>query len=126
MSLPADSQIFACDINEEYTAIAWRYWQQAGLAKIYLRLAPALESLDQLLAIRQAGTFDFAFIDASYDERCLQLIRSRGLIAIDNVLWSGQVANFQIQNNSTQAIRSINQKLRNDERITLSIFLISD
>jgi len=133
LALPADGKVVACDVSEEYTAIARRYWQQAGVAdKIDLRLAPALETLDQLLATGQAGTFDFAFIDADkenydgYYERCLQLIRPDGLIAIDNVLWSGQVANSQIQDPSTQAIRAINQKLRDDERVSLSLVPIGD
>ncbi|MBD2451018.1 class I SAM-dependent methyltransferase [Nostoc sp. FACHB-152] len=133
LALPADGKIVACDVSEEYTAIARKYWQQAGVAdKIDLRLAPALETLDQLLATGQAGTFDFAFIDADkenydgYYERCLQLIRPGGLIAIDNVLWSGDVAKPQIQDESTKAIRAINQKLRDDERVTLSLIPIGD
>lgn len=133
LALPADGKVIACDVSEEYTAIARRYWQQAGVAdKIDLRLAPALETLDHLLTTGQAGTFDFAFIDADkenydgYYERCLQLIRPGGLIAIDNVLWSGDVVNPQIQDESTKAIRAINQKLRDDERVTLSLVPIAD
>ncbi len=133
LALPADGQIIACDVSAEFTAIARRYWQLAGVAdKIDLRLAPALETLDQLLADGQAETFDFAFIDADkenydgYYERALKLIRPGGLIAIDNVLWSGQVANPQIQDDSTQAIRAINEKLHHDERVTLSLVPIAD
>ncbi|NDJ21847.1 SAM-dependent methyltransferase [Nostoc sp. B(2019)] len=133
LALPADAQIIACDVSEEFTAIARRYWQQAGVAhKIDLRLAPALETLDQLLATGQAETFDFAFIDADkenydgYYERSLQLVRPGGLIAIDNVLWSGQVANPQIQDESTQSIRALNEKLHYDERVTLSLVPIAD
>ena len=133
LALPADGKIIACDVSEEFTAIARRYWQEAGVAnKIDLRLAPALETLDQLLATGQAETFDFAFIDADkenydgYYERSLQLIRPGGLIAIDNVLWSGQVADEQNQDESTQAIRALNEKLHHDERVTLSLVPIAD
>lgn len=133
LALPPDGKIIACDMSEEYTAIARRYWQKAGVAdKIDLRLAPALETLDRLLADGQAETFDFAFIDADkvnydgYYERSLQLVRSGGLIAIDNVLWGGKVADSQFQNSSTLAIRALNQKLHHDERITLSLVPIAD
>ncbi|MEA5568347.1 class I SAM-dependent methyltransferase [Anabaena sp. UHCC 0399] len=133
LSLPSDGQLIACDLSEEFTAIAKRYWQAAGVAdKIDLRLAPAVETLDTLLAEGQAATFDFAFIDAdkenylNYYERALQLIRPGGLIAIDNVLWSGRVADPQIQNPSTQAIRNFNQKLHDDERVTISLVPIGD
>ncbi|QSJ18913.1 class I SAM-dependent methyltransferase [Nostoc sp. UHCC 0702] len=133
LALPADGKIVACDVSEEFTAIARRYWQQAGVAdKIDLRLAPGLETLDALLADGQAGTFDFAFIDADkenydgYYERSLQLLRPGGLIAIDNVLWSGRVANPQVQDESTQAIRALNKKLHDDQRVTLSLVPIGD
>jgi predicted O-methyltransferase YrrM len=133
LALPADGKIIACDVSEEFTAIARRYWQEAGVAdKIDLRLAPGLETLDKLLATGQAETFDFAFIDADkenydgYYERSLQLIRPGGLIAIDNVLWSGQVADEQYQDESTQAIRALNEKLHHDERVTLSLVPIAD
>ncbi len=133
LALPADGQIIACDVSEEFTAIARRYWQQAGVAdKIDLRLAPALETLDALLADGQAGTFDFAFIDADkenydrYYERSLQLLRPGGLIAIDNVLWFGKVADPQFQDKSTQAIRALNKKLHDDQRVTLSLVPIGD
>ncbi len=133
LALPADGKIIAADVSEEFTAIARRYWQQAGVAdKIDLRLAPGIKTLDQLLADGQAETFDFAFIDADkgnydgYYERALQLVRPGGLIAIDNVLWSGQVADPQIQDASTQAIRTLNAKLHQDERITLSLVPIGD
>ncbi|MFN6485640.1 MULTISPECIES: class I SAM-dependent methyltransferase [unclassified Nostoc] len=133
LALPADGKIIACDVSEEFTAIAQRYWQEAGVAdKIDLRLAPALETLDRLLATGQAETYDFAFIDADkenydgYYERSLQLVRPGGLIAIDNVLWSGQVADEQYQDESTQAIRALNEKLHYDERVTLSLVPIAD
>ena len=133
LALPPDGKIIACDVSEEYTAIARRYWQKAGVAdKIDLRIAPALETLDRLLADGQAQTFDFAFIDADkvnyegYYERSLQLVRPGGLIAIDNVLWGGKVADSQFQNSSTLAIRALNQKLHHDERIILSLVPIAD
>jgi len=133
LALPDDGKIIAADVSEEFTAIARRYWQEAGVAdKIDLRLAPALETLDQLLATGQAETFDFAFIDAdkenydAYYERSLQLIRPGGLIAIDNVLWSGKVADPQYQDESTQALRALNEKLHHDERVALSLIPIAD
>ncbi|MBE8988019.1 class I SAM-dependent methyltransferase [Nostoc sp. LEGE 12450] len=133
LALPDDGKIIAADVSEEFTAIARRYWQEAGVAhKIDLRLAPGLETLDQLLATGQGETFDFAFIDADkenydgYYERSLQLLRPGGLIAIDNVLWSGQVADPENQNESTQSIRALNEKLHHDERVTLSLVPIAD
>jgi caffeoyl-CoA O-methyltransferase len=133
LALPPDGKIVACDVNEDYTAIARPYWESAGVAdKIDLRIAPALETLDNLLASGQAGTFDFAFIDADkenyegYYERSLQLIRPGGLIAIDNVLWSGRVAKPQVQDADTQAIRAFNNKLHHDERVNLSLVPVSD
>lgn len=133
LALPADGKIVACDVSEEYTSIARRYWQQAGVAdKIDLHIAPALETLDNLLAAGEAGTFDFAFIDAdkgnyeNYYERSLELIRPGGLIAIDNVLWSGKVADPEIQDNQTDKIRAFNRKLHQDSRITLSLVPIAD
>ncbi|MFN7413390.1 MAG: class I SAM-dependent methyltransferase [Dolichospermum sp.] len=133
LALPADGKIVACDVSEEYTSIARRYWQEAGVAdKIDLHIAPALETLDNLLTTGEAGTFDFAFIDAdkgnyeNYYERCLELIRPGGLIAIDNVLWSGKVAETEIQDNQTNKIRDLNRKLHEDSRITLSLVPIAD
>jgi predicted O-methyltransferase YrrM len=133
LALPSNGQIVACDVSEEYTAIARRYWEAAGVAnKISLHLAPAIDTLDKLIAEGQAGTFDFAFIDAdkenyeSYFERSLQLVRNGGLIVIDNVLWSGKVADPQIKDESTIAIRTFNDKLRNDPRVTLSVVPIGD
>ncbi|MFO5492578.1 MAG: class I SAM-dependent methyltransferase [Cuspidothrix sp.] len=133
LALPADGKIVACDVSEEYTSIARRYWQQAGVAdKIDLHIAPALETLDSLLAAGEARTFDFAFIDAdkgnyeNYYERSLELIRPGGLIAIDNVLWSSKVADLEIQDNQTNKIRAFNRKLHQDSRITLSLVPIAD
>ena len=133
LALPEDGKIVACDVSEEFTSIARRYWQEAGVAdKIDLHIAPALETLGHLLTTGEAGTFDFAFIDAdkgnydNYYEQCLKLIRPGGLIAIDNVLWSGRVADTEIQDNQTNKIRDLNRKLHEDSRITLSLVPIAD
>ncbi|MBV8883667.1 MAG: class I SAM-dependent methyltransferase [Chroococcidiopsidaceae cyanobacterium CP_BM_RX_35] len=133
LALPPTGKIVACDVSEEFTAIARQHWQMAGVTdKIDLRLAPALVTLDQLLAAGQAETFDFAFIDAdkqnydSYYERSLQLVRPGGLIAIDNVLWSGKVADPQDQDKTTLTIRAFNDKLVHDERVSLSLVPIGD
>lgn len=133
MALPADGQIVACDVSEEFTAIALPYWQKANVAsKIDLRIAPALDTLNALIASGESGTFDFAFIDAdksnydSYYEKSLQLIRPGGLIAVDNTLWYGRVADPEVQDNSTQKIRALNEKVRDDERVTMSLVPIGD
>jgi caffeoyl-CoA O-methyltransferase len=126
-------RLVCCDISEEYTAVARRYWQEAGIAdRIDLKLGPALATLDTLLAKGEAGKFDFAFIDADktnydgYYERTLRLVRPGGLIAIDNVLWGGDVAKPEQNDEDTQAIRAINEKIRNDERVTLALAPIGD
>jgi predicted O-methyltransferase YrrM len=133
LALPPNGKIVACDVSEEYTAVARRYWEAGGVAhKIDLRVAPALETLDELLAAGQAESFDFSFIDADkgnyegYYERSLQLVRPGGLIAVDNVLWSGRVADPQNQDSSTKTIRAFNEKLHHDERVTLSLVPIAD
>ena len=133
LALPPNGKVVACDVSEEYTAVARRYWEAGGVAyKIDLRVAPALETLDDLLAAGQAETFDFSFIDADkgnyegYYERSLQLVRPGGLIAVDNVLWSGRVADSQNQDSSTKTIRAFNEKLHHDERVTLSLVPIAD
>lgn len=133
LALPKEGKMVACDVSEEYTSIAHRYWEQAGVAdKIDLRIAPAVDTLDQLVAAGEADTFDFAFIDAdksnydNYYERALQLVRPGGLIAIDNVLWSGQVADSQIQDNRTKKIRALNEKIHKDERVSISLVPIGD
>ncbi|HZT39719.1 MAG TPA: class I SAM-dependent methyltransferase [Bryobacteraceae bacterium] len=133
LALPADGELIACDINAEWTAVATRYWREAGVArKISLRLAPALDTLDRLIAEGRAGAFDFAFIDAdkenywNYYERCLRLVRKRGIIAIDNVLWSGRVLSESALDNETKAIREFNQALARDERVFVSMLPIRD
>ena len=133
LALPADGKVVACDVSEEYTAVARRYWSRAGVAaKIELRLAPALDTLGKLLAEGAAGGFDFAFIDADkreydgYYEAILKLLRPGGLVAIDNVLWSGAVADPAKQDDDTRAIRALNEKLKDDPRISLSLLPIGD
>jgi caffeoyl-CoA O-methyltransferase len=132
-ALPEDGQLIACDVSEEYTQVARRYWQQAKLAhKIELRLGPALQTLDALLAEGGADSFDFAFIDAdketydAYYERCLRLIRRGGLIAVDNALWGGSVADPARDDEDTRAIRALNQKVAGDARVTMSLVPIGD
>lgn len=133
LALPPSGRLVACDVNTEWTAKARQYWQEAGVAeKIELRLAPALATLDALLAEQQAGTFDFAFIDAdkdnyiAYYERLLQLLRPGGLIAVDNVLWDGKVADATNHEPDTVAIRAFNEHVRVDERVLLSLVSIGD
>lgn len=133
LALPEDGRIVCCDINREWAAIAERYWARAGVAhKIDLRIAPALDTLDALLDAGHAGAFDFAFIDAdkenypAYYERCLALLRTGGLIAVDNTLWSGRVADESNQEPSTCALRAFNAALRDDERIALSMLPVGD
>ena len=133
LALPEGGRLVACDISEEWTIIGRRYWEEAGVDhKIDLRLAPALETLDALLAEGRAGTFDFAFIDADkegydgYYERALELIRSGGLVALDNTLWEGKVVDPAVTDVDTEAIRAINAKLAGDERVTLSLLPVGD
>lgn len=132
-ALPEGGRLIACDVNEEWTAIARRYWAQAGVAeRIDLRLAPAMETLDTLLDNGRANTFDFAFIDAdkqnqlAYYERCLQLIKPGGLIAIDNVLWGGSVTDPNDQTDDTLAIRRFNEFIFKDPRVDISLAPIGD
>lgn len=133
LALPPDGTVTACDVDKDYTAIARRYWQTAGVAdKITLHLAPALDTLDRLLATEQAGTFDFAFIDADktnysyYYEKSLALLKPGGLIAIDNVLWGGAVADPDETDDDTVALRDLNKTLYQDERIDVSMLAIAD
>jgi predicted O-methyltransferase YrrM len=133
LSLPEGGKLVACDVSVEYTDVARRYWRLAGVeGRIELRLAPAIATLDALLAEGQAGTMDFAFVDADkenylgYYERCLDLLRSGGLLAIDNVLWGGSVADPSNTTPSTRAIRALNERLRTDERVSISLVPIGD
>jgi caffeoyl-CoA O-methyltransferase len=133
LALPPHGRVVACDVNEEWTSVARRYWAEAGVAdKITLRLAPAIETLDDLLGAGQAGTFDFAFIDAdkenydNYYERALKLLRRGGLVIFDNMLWSGRVADPSVQDAETVALRALNEKLHYDERVFVSLLPIRD
>lgn len=131
LALPPHGRMVCCDVSQEWTDIARRYWAEAGLAdRIELRLAPAAETLEALGV--EGATFDFAFIDAdkagydTYYEGCLRLVRSGGLITIDNVLWSGRVADASVNDADTTAIRALNEKIAADERVDAVILPIGD
>ena len=132
LALPADGHLLACDINAVTTAIARRYWAEAGVAdRIRLELAPALQTLDAEL-VKGEGSYDFAFIDADkisyidYYERCLRLLRPGGLIAVDNTLWSGSVADPRKRDADTQAIRAFNEHVHADRRVDFCLVPIAD
>lgn len=132
-ALPADGRLVCCDVSEAFTNVARRYWAEAGVAhKIRLELGPALVTLDRLIAQGESGRFDFAFIDAdkpnypNYFERCLALLRTGGLVAVDNVLWSGAVADRRRRDADTRAIRAFNARLRRDERVSMSLLPVGD
>lgn len=133
LALPRDGKLVACDVNEEWTTIARRYWAEAGVDdRIELHLAPATRTLDRLIADGQGGSFDFAFIDAdkenydAYYEQSLALVRAGGLIAIDNALWSGDVADDSVQDADTRAIRALDEKVGRDPRVSPSLVPIGD
>jgi len=133
LALPKDGRVVALDVSEEWTAIARRHWRAAGVAgKIDLRLAPALDSLKAMLKAGEAGSFDLAFIDADktnydgYYEACLKLVRKGGLIALDNMLWGGSVADATKRDADTRSIRALNKKIRDDARVTSSLVPIGD
>ncbi len=133
LALPADGRILACDVDEEVTSLARRYWAEAGVAeKIDLRLGPARETLRSLLADGEAGRYDFAFIDADkenydgYYEMGLELLRPGGLMTIDNVLWNGSVANPDKDDVDTRAIRALNAKIRDDQRVSCALLPVGD
>ena len=131
--LPEGGRVIACDLDEEWTTIAKKYWQQAGVDnKIELHLAPAKDTLADLIDNGEQGEFDFAFIDADkenytlYYEQCLKLLRPGGVIAVDNVLWDGNVADDSIQDAETQAIRALNEHIHQDQRVDISLVPIGD
>jgi predicted O-methyltransferase YrrM len=133
LALPEDGKIFACDINGEWTKIARKFWEKAGvMGKINLFLQPAVETLNQLLAEGHENTFDFAFIDADkmnypvYYELCLRLLRPGGLCAVDNVLWEGKVAELGVKDEKTVMFRELNEFVLRDERVSLSMVPIGD
>jgi predicted O-methyltransferase YrrM len=132
-ALQPGGTLIACDVSEQWTSTAREYWRRAGVAdRIELRLAPALDTLEGLLRDGGAGSFDFAFIDAdkenydAYYERCLALLRPHGLIVVDNVLWSGAVADTRDKASSTVALRALNDKLVGDARVNVSMVPIGD
>jgi len=132
-ALPADGRIVALDVSEEWTSIARRYWKQAGVdSKIDLRLGPALDALDALIAQGKSASFDLAFIDAdkgnylAYYERCLALVRAGGLIMVDNTLWSGRVADASNKDNDTVALRAFNEALHRDVRVDIALLPVGD
>jgi caffeoyl-CoA O-methyltransferase len=133
LALPQGGRLVACDVSEEYAARARRTWRDAGVEeKIELRMGPALETLDALLAEGQAGQFDFAFIDAdkgnyeNYYERALALLRRGGLLAADNVLWRGVVADPGARDEETEIMRAFNRKLHEDARVAISMATMGD
>ena len=132
-ALPADGHLICCDVSEEYTRTARETWQEAGIAdRITLKIAPALETLSALEKEGRAGSFDMAFIDAdkpnydAYYEVCLRLLRQGGLIAIDNVLWGGSVANPEKDDANVNAIRALNEKIYKDARVDAALLPVGD
>jgi len=133
MELPPTGTLVACDVSEEYTGVARRYWVEAGVAdRIDLRIAPAEETLSALLEDGQDGTFDFSFIDAdketydTYYEQSLKLLRPGGVIALDNMFRGGRVTDPEVGEESVRAIQRLNEKLRDDERVHLSMLPLAD
>lgn len=133
LALPEDGRLIACDVSEEWTRIGRKHWEDAGVAhKIDLRIAPALQTLDGLLAEGAAGTFDFAFIDAdkptypAYYERVLRLLRAGGLLAVDNVLWGGRLADPDCADETAEALRAFNRMVSADDRVTMCVVPIGD
>jgi predicted O-methyltransferase YrrM len=133
LAMPEEGRMVACDVSVEATDVARKYWQQAGVAhKIDLRIAPALDTLEGLLTAGAGGTFDLAFIDADkanypeYYELCLDLVRSGGVILIDNVLWYGRVADLEVNDRRTSILRDLNTKIHQDQRVELVMLPIGD
>ncbi|KGL78217.1 Catechol O-methyltransferase domain-containing protein 1, partial [Tinamus guttatus] len=131
--LPDNGTVIACDINEDYAKIGKPLWKEAGVDhKIDLRIKPAVQTLDELLASGEGDTFDFAFIDADkescneYYEKCLRLVRKGGIIAIDNVLWGGKVLNPSKDDLAAQSIHHLNEKLLRDARVSISMIHMGD
>jgi caffeoyl-CoA O-methyltransferase len=133
LAMPADGRIIACDLSDAWTSVARRFWDRAGVGdRITLRLGPAMDTLNTLIATGESGQFDLAFIDADktgydgYYERCLELLRPGGLILIDNVLWGGQVADPENTTPDTLAIRALNAKIQRDSRVTSCLLPLAD
>jgi predicted O-methyltransferase YrrM len=133
MAMPSDGTIVCCDISDEWTSVARRYWAEAGVAdRVDLRLGPAIDTMDQLLDSGAEGTFDFAFVDArkneypEYHERVIRLLRSGGLAAYDNVLWGGSVVDDSVQDEETLGVRRLNERLAADERVSIAMLPVAD
>jgi len=133
LALPDDGKLLACDVSEEWTSIARRFWREAGVDhKIELKLQPAAETLQARIAAGESGTYDFAFVDAdkgsyaTYYDLVLTLLRTGGLIAIDNTLWSGKVADAGARDETTKTIRAFNEKVHRDERVDVVMLPIGD
>jgi caffeoyl-CoA O-methyltransferase len=133
LAMPADGRIIACDLSDAWTSVARRFWDRAGVGdRITLRLGPAMDTLNTLIATGESGQFDLAFIDADktgydgYYERCLELLRPGGLILIDNVLWGGQVADPENTDPDIVAIRALNAKIQCDSRVTSCLLPLAD
>jgi len=132
LALPVDGRVVACDVSDEYASIGKPFWEEAGVKdKIDLRIAPAMETLNSLLAAEK-GTFDFAFIDAdkenyiNYYETCLELLRPGGIIAVDNTIWSGKILLDSVQDASTVTIRKLNDLVAKDERVESLLLNMAD
>jgi predicted O-methyltransferase YrrM len=133
LAMPAGGRLVCCDLSDAWTSVARKFWRKARVdSKIRLRLAPALQTLDSLLREGQAGRYDLAFIDAdkqnyqNYFDRCMRLVRRGGVIAIDNTLWSGHVADLRRGDPDTRAIRAFNRRLHRDKRIDVALVPIGD
>jgi caffeoyl-CoA O-methyltransferase len=133
LAMPPGGSMVCCDISREWTDVARRYWERAGVVdRIELRLGPALDSLDALLTEGQAGTFDFAFLDADkvhypeYADRAIARLRPGGLLAIDNVFWGGEVSDPSVDDESVRGIRSMSRALADDGRVSLAMVPIAD
>jgi O-methyltransferase len=132
-ALPPDGRLVCCDVSDEWTRIGRRYWEEAGVSeRIDLRLGPALATLAAMLRDDGADAYDFAFIDAdkpnydAYYEACLKLVRAGGLIALDNMLWSGKVAQPDVHDDQTDALRALNAKIRDDPRVDACLLTVGD
>jgi predicted O-methyltransferase YrrM len=132
-AMPVDGLVVACDINREWTAIGQRYWHEAGVAhKVDLRLAPAFDTMDELIGSSAAASFDMVFIDGDkseydgYYERALRLLRHGGAVLIDNALWGGRVADVAAKDRDTVSIRNLNEKVRDDPRVFNAMLAIGD
>ncbi|MDF1791582.1 MAG: class I SAM-dependent methyltransferase [Thalassobaculaceae bacterium] len=133
LALPAGGSLICCDVSDEFTQVGRPFWEEAGIAGLIdLRLAPAADTLQAMIDAGAAGTIDLMFIDADkpnydiYYEQALILVRAGGLILVDNVLWSGAVADQSDQRESTQVIRALNAKIRDDERVSMAMLGIGD